>query len=174
MALQITNFRVDARGETLFGWLPSCQAVAGTCSRRTFCRNGGQRSDSVARFTRTIFVETLLVLAEALGVRPSDTAECLSVARGETTDPFDELEEDYAGHRMGDAATYQTTLIAALDDEVISEDEWSMLNSLRTIIGIQEDQHTMIEESIRSMAEIDENGTRRIEQLNRFNTVCPY
>lgn len=118
--------------------------------------------------------QILKVLAEALGVRPSDTAECLSVARGETTDPFDELEEDYAGHRMGDAATYQTTLIAALDDEVISEDEWSMLNSLRTIIGLQEDQHTMIEESIRSMAEIDENGTRRIEQLNRFNTVCPY
>ena len=75
---------------------------------------------------------------------------------------------------MGDAATYQTTLIAALDDEVISEDEWSMLNSLRTIIGLQEDQHTMIEESIRSMAEIDESGIRRIEQLNRFNTVCPY
>ena len=118
--------------------------------------------------------QILKVLAEALGVRPSDTAECLSVARGETTDPFDELEEDYAGHRMGDAATYQTTLIAALDDEVISEDEWSMLNSLRTIIGLQDDQHTMIEESIRSMAEIDENGTRRIEQLNRFNTVCPY
>lgn len=118
--------------------------------------------------------QILKVLAEALGVRPSDTAECLSVARGETTDPFDELEEDYAGHRMGDAATYQTTLIAALDDEVISEDEWSMLNSLRSIIGIQEDQHIMIEESIRSMAEIDENGTRRIEQLNRFNTVCPY
>jgi|TARA_B110000902_G_C14186339_1_gene542456 hypothetical protein len=118
--------------------------------------------------------QILKVLAEALGVRPSDTAECLSVARGETTDPFDELEEDYAGHRMGDAATYQTTLIAALDDEVISEDEWSMLNSLRTIIGLQEDQHTMIEESIRSMAEIDESGIRRIEQLNRFNTVCPY
>ena len=51
--------------------------------------------------------QILKVLAEALGVRPSDTAECLSVARGETTDPFDELEEDYAGHRMGDAATYQ-------------------------------------------------------------------
>ena len=118
--------------------------------------------------------QILKVLAEALGVRPSDTAECLSVARGETIDPFDELEEDYAGHRMGDAATYQTTLIAALDDEVISEDEWSMLNSLRSIIGLQEDQHIMIEESIRSMAEIDENGTRRIEQLNRFNTVCPY
>lgn len=75
---------------------------------------------------------------------------------------------------MGDVATYQAALIAALDDEVITEDEWSMLNSLRTIIGIQEDQHTMIEEAIRSMAEVDEDGTRRIERLNRFNTVCPY
>jgi hypothetical protein len=49
-----------------------------------------------------------------------------------------------------------------------------MLNSLRTIIGIQEDQHTMIEEAIRSMAEVDKDGNRRIERLNRFNTVCPY
>ena len=75
---------------------------------------------------------------------------------------------------MGDVATYQAALIAALDDEIITEDEWSMLNSLRTIIGIQEDQHTMIEEAIRSMAEVDEDGNRRIERLNRFNTVCPY
>ncbi len=118
--------------------------------------------------------QILKVLAEALGVRPSDTAECLSVARGETTDPFDELEEDYAGHRMGDAATYQTTLIAALDDEVISEDEWSMLTTLRTFIGIQEDQHVMIEEAIQAMADIDSNGVRRLERLKRFNTVCPY
>ena len=119
-------------------------------------------------------VSSSVFLADALGVRPSDTAECLSVARGEVRNPFDELEEDYSGHRMGDVTTYQTALIAALDDEVITEDEWSMLNSLRTIIGIQPDQHTMIEEAIRSMAEVDEDGNRRIERLNRFNTVCPY
>jgi hypothetical protein len=118
--------------------------------------------------------QILKVLADALGVRPSDTAECLSVARGEATNPFDSLEEDYSGHRMGDVATYQTALIAALDDEVISEDEWSMLNSLRTVIGLQADQHTMIEEAIRSMAEVDDQGVRRIERLKRFNTVCPY
>ena len=118
--------------------------------------------------------QILHVMASALGVRPSDTAECISVARGEEHNPFDDLEEDYSGHRMGDVSTYQAALIAALDDEVITEDEWSMLNSLRTIIGIQEDQHTMIEEAIRSMAEVDEDGTRRIERLNRFNTVCPY
>ena len=117
--------------------------------------------------------QILHVMAEALGVRPIDTAECLSVARGELANPFDSLAEDYAGHRMGDVATYQAALIAALDDEVITEDEWSMLNSLRGVIGIQEDQHTMIEEAIRAMAEADDNGQRRVERLMRFNTVCP-
>ena len=70
--------------------------------------------------------------------------------------------------------TYQSALIAALDDEVISEDEWSMLDVLEKIIGLQSDQHAMIEESIRSMSEIDDNGNRRIERPNRFNTVCPF
>jgi hypothetical protein len=109
----------------------------------------------------------LHVLALALGVHPSDTAFCLAVVRGEETNPFDGTEFDYSGH-------YQSALIAALDDEVISEDEWSMLTTLRTFIGIQEDQHTMIEEAIQAMADIDSNGVRRLERLKRFNTVCPY
>ena len=33
--------------------------------------------------------------------------------------------------QMGDATTYQTALIAALVDEVITEDEWSMLEVMR-------------------------------------------
>tara|TARA_B100001093_G_scaffold265270_1_gene253664 strand:+ start:64264 stop:64710 length:447 start_codon:yes stop_codon:yes gene_type:complete len=116
----------------------------------------------------------LHVLADALGVRPSDTATCLSVVRGEEANPFDGTEFDYSGHHMGDVATYQSALIAALDDEVISEDEWSMLTSLRTIVGIQQDQHFMIEEAIHAMADIDSNGERRLERLKRFNAVCPY
>ena len=70
--------------------------------------------------------------------------------------------------------TYQSALIAALDDEVITEDEWSMLTSLRTLIGIQEDQHAMIEEAIHAMADVDSNGVRRLERLKRFNTLCPF
>ena len=49
-----------------------------------------------------------------------------------------------------------------------------MLDVLRRIIGLQSDQHAMIEESIRSMSEVDDNGNRRIQRLNRFNTVCPF
>ena len=116
----------------------------------------------------------LNVLAIALGVAPSDTAECISVVKGEERNPFDDTEEDYSGHHLGDATTYQSALIAALDDEVISEDEWAMLNTLRSIIGLQEDQHAMIEESILAMAETDDNGARRVERLKRFNIVCPF
>ena len=49
-----------------------------------------------------------------------------------------------------------------------------MLTTLRTFIGIQEDQHTMSEEAIQAMADIDSNGVRRLERLKRFNTVCTY
>ena len=83
-------------------------------------------------------------------------------------------EFDYSGHHTGDVMVYQSALIAALDDEVITEDEWAMLTSLRSLIGLQEDQHAMIEEAIHAMAEIDSNGMRRIERLKRFNTICPF
>jgi hypothetical protein len=116
----------------------------------------------------------LHVLAKSLGVSPSDTAECLSVVRGEEKNPFDDLEEDYSGQQIGVVSTYQAALIAALDDEVISEDEWSMLNSFRIIIQLQSDQHAMIEEAIHAMAEVDSQGQRRIERLQRFNIVCPF
>jgi len=116
----------------------------------------------------------LKVLATALGINPSDTAYCLSIVRGEEKDPFAEDSSDYSGHHMGDVTTYQSALIAALDDEVISEDEWEMLNHLRDLIGLQEDQHALIEEAIRAMVDVDENGSRRLERLERFNIVCPF
>ena len=116
----------------------------------------------------------LHVLAGSLGISPSDTAECLAVVRGEEKNPFDDMEEDYSGQQIGDVSTYQAALIAALDDEVISEDEWSMLNSFRTIIQLRPDQHAMIEEAIHAMAEVDSQGQRRLERLQRFNIVCPF
>ena len=57
---------------------------------------------------------------------------------------------------------------------MISEDEWAIIENLRNLLGIQADQHALIEEAIRSMSESDENGERRLERLERFNTVCPY
>ena len=117
--------------------------------------------------------QILRILAQALGVAPADTAECRALVAGEGAWPFDE-DSEYGGHHMGDATTYQSALIAALDDDVISEDEWAMLDHLRRIIGIQEDQHALIEESIRAMSEVDEDGQRRIERLERYLTVCSF
>ena len=115
----------------------------------------------------------LKVLAVALGVKPSDVGDALDVARGIDPSPITN-SEDYSGHQVGDVTTYQSALVAALDDEVISEDEWAMLEHLRELLGIQSDQHALIEEAIRAMSTSDENGLRRLERLERFNTVCPY
>ena len=115
----------------------------------------------------------LKVLAVALGVKPSDVGDALDIARGIDSSPITN-SEDYSSHQVGDVTTYQSALVAALDDEVISEDEWAMLEHLRGLLGIQSDQHALIEEAIRAMSTSDENGLRRLERLERFNTVCPY
>ena len=117
--------------------------------------------------------QILHILAQALGVAPADTAECRSIVAGDTSSPFDE-DSEFATHQMGDATTYQSALIAALDDDIISEDEWAMLDHLRRIIGLQEDQHALIEESIRATGEVDANGQRRVERLERYLTVCSF
>ena len=117
--------------------------------------------------------QILRILAQALGVAPADTAECRSIVAGESSSPFDD-ESEFRTHQMGDATTYQSALIAALDDDIISEDEWAMLDHLRRIIGLQEDQHALIEESIRSMSEVDADGQRRVERLERYLTVCSF
>ena len=97
----------------------------------------------------------------------------MDIARGVDPNPIDD-NSNYLKQQIGDVTTYQTALVAALDDEVISEDEWAMLDSLRKLLSIQPDQHALIEEAIRSMSETDVNGERRLERLQRFNTVCPY
>ena len=65
----------------------------------------------------------LKVLAVALGLSPSAVGDALDVARGIDPSPISDTS-DYESHQIGDVTTYQTALVAALDDEVISEDEW--------------------------------------------------
>ena len=115
----------------------------------------------------------LRVLSHALGVQPSDTALCISIAKGDERSQFDN-EESLMEMPMGSVSTYQSALIAALDDEVITEDEWALLDHLRQLLGIQPDQHGMIEEAIHAMSEVDEQGRKRLERLERFMTVCPF
>ena len=75
---------------------------------------------------------------------------------------------------MGDATTYQTALIAALIDEVITEDEWSLLEIMRRVMGIQPDEHALIEEAVRAMAANVEDGVSFVSRLDRYVTLHPY
>lgn len=115
----------------------------------------------------------LHTLANTLRVSPNDASECMLIAQGEIPSPFAD-EHGFDESHVGDAALYQEALIAALDDEVINEDEWAMLDHLRMLIELQPDQHAMIEEAIRAVASTNDEGQKRIERLERFNVIHPY
>ena len=63
-----------------------------------------------------------------------DAMEMLTAARA-GDDPFTDEEAPETKMEMGDATTYQGALIAALDDEVITEDEWAMLDLFRSCLA---------------------------------------
>ena len=104
--------------------------------------------------------QILSIIARSLGLGPMDAMEMLTAARA-GDDPFTDEEAPETKMEMGDATTYQGALIAALDDEVITEDEWAMLDLFRSLLGLQQEDHATIEEAIRSMADVDEDGERR-------------
>ena len=81
---------------------------------------------------------------------------------------------EYESRQMGDATTYQTALVAALIDEVITEDEWAMLDVMRRVMNIQPDEHALIEEAVRTMAANSENGDSFVNRLDRYVTLHPY
>ncbi len=120
--------------------------------------------------------QILHVLSRCLGVAPADTAECRSVViLGEVPLAVSKEDDSLSADTIWATSPPTSPLSSPpLDDDVISEDEWAMLDHLRQTIGVQEDQHALIEEAIRAMSEIDAQGRRRIERLERFITVCPY
>ena len=115
----------------------------------------------------------LHVIARALWIDPSDASELLSIARGELPDPWEAEDGPEPVLEIGDATVYQAALIAALDDEVITEDEWAMIDVFRSLLGLQPEDHALIEEAIRSMAEVDEHGARRLERLEAYLVAHP-
>jgi hypothetical protein len=76
--------------------------------------------------------------------------------------------------QIGDATTYQTALIAALVDEVITEDEWSMLDVMRRVMGILPGEHALIEEAVRAMASNVEDGESFVSRLDRYVSLHPF
>ena len=82
-------------------------------------------------------------------------------------------EGDWSSRQIGDATCYQSALIAALDDDVISEDEMAMLDCLRRAMGLQPDEHAMVEEAVRAMIE-NHGDERLLNRLNAYVTAHPF
>ncbi len=117
----------------------------------------------------------LSVIARAFALPGDIMGEAWEVLRGEVEAPINASNvRGYEMRQMGDATTYQTALIAALIDEVITEDEWSMLDVMRRVMGIQPDEHALIEEAVRAMAHNVEGGGTFVSRLDRYVTLHPY
>jgi tellurite resistance protein len=81
-------------------------------------------------------------------------------------------EKEWSYRHIGDATCYQSALIAALDDEVISDDEMAMLDCLRRAMGLQPNEHALVEESIRVMIE-NQGDDRLMTRLESYLTSFP-
>ena len=115
----------------------------------------------------------LHVLARAFALPDGVMGQAWAILRGQIENPVKEGGGHERRH-IGDATTYQSALIAALADEVITEDEWAMLDVMRRVMGIQPDEHGMIEEAVRAMAEKVEDGDSFVSRLDRYMSLHPY
>ena len=117
----------------------------------------------------------LRVIARAFALPRDIMSEGWMILRDEIDNPIETSDVfAYEKRQMGDATTYQTALIAALIDEVITEDEWSMLDFMSRVMGIQPGEHALIEEAVRAMASNVENGESFVSRLDRYVTLHPY
>ena len=93
--------------------------------------------------------QILSILAKSLDIDEATQKEIINSLTGDGNNySFDYNSVEKPG--VGEASAYQSALIGALDDEVITEDEWALLDILRELMDIQPNEHSMIEQSIRS------------------------
>ena len=117
----------------------------------------------------------LTVIARAFALPGDVMGEAWNVLRDQIDNPIVPTNvHAYEKRQIGDATTYQTALIAALVDEVITEDEWAMLDVMRRVMGIQPEEHALIEEAVRGMAANVEDGESFVSRLDRYVTLHPY
>ena len=78
----------------------------------------------------------LRVIARAFALPEDVMDDGWGILRNQMENPVDPTDvHAHEKRQMGDATTYQTALIAALVDEIITEDEWSMLDVMRRVMG---------------------------------------
>jgi hypothetical protein len=115
------------------------------------------------------------VIAGAFALPDGVMGQSWAILRGQVDNPVDPI--DTAAHekrQIGDPTTYQTALIAALDDAVITEDEFALLDVMRRVMGIQSDEHALIEEAVRAMAAKVDEGESFVSRLDRYMSLHPY
>ncbi len=117
----------------------------------------------------------LSVIARAFALPGDIMSDAWIALRNSGENPIDPSNSHaYETRQMGDATTYQTALVTALIDEIITEDEWAMLDVMRRVMNIQPDEHALIEEAVRAMAANSENGDSFVNRLDRYVTLHPY
>jgi tellurite resistance protein len=115
----------------------------------------------------------LNILANCLGLRGGVQKYANSIIDGAEISPITSAqEEEWSCRHIGDATCYQSALIAALDDEVITDDEMSMLDCLRRAMGLQPDEHALVEEAVRVMIE-NYGDERLMVRLESYLTSNP-
>ena len=115
------------------------------------------------------------VIARAFALPEGVMGQCWAISRGQMENPISATDaESHEHRRIGDATMYQTALITALEDEVITEDEWSILGVMRRVMGIRSDEHVLIEEAVRSMAAKFDDSASFVARLDRYVSLHPY
>ena len=105
----------------------------------------------------------LRVLSESFGISSEMNQQYLSFAKGEVESDL-EFPDTAFQPQTGDFALYQSALIAALEDDVITSDEWEMINLLSDVMNIQDSEHALIEEAIRDLNRSSKAGVPLIER----------
>ena len=117
----------------------------------------------------------LAVIARAFALPEDVMGDAWDILRDQIDNPVTTSDVyAYEKRQIGDATTYQTALIAALVDEIITEDEWAMLDVMRRVMGIQPEEHALIEEAVRAMAANVEDGESFVSRLDRYVTLHPF
>ncbi len=115
------------------------------------------------------------VIASAFALPEGVMGQCWAILRDQMENPISETDaESHERRRIGDATMYQTALITALEDEVITEDEWAILDVMRRVMRIQSDEHVLIEEAVRSMAAKFDDSASFVARLDRYVSLHPY
>jgi len=115
----------------------------------------------------------LNILSNSLGLEDDTAKFARSILNQVEKSPITSAQEDeWSSRHIGDATCYQSALIAALDDDVISDDEMAMLDCLRRAMGLQPNEHALVEESIREMI-VNQGDNRLMTRLESYMISYP-